>query len=113
MAHVHLGEVLHQPIDTLSKGFKRRVGLAQALLHDPEILILDEPTDGLDPNQKHEVRKLIAEMAPDKAIIISTHILEEVDAVCTRAIIIAGGRVLADATPAALEARSRYHNAVR
>ena len=108
-----LGEVLEQPIETLSKGFKRRVGLAQALLHDPDVLILDEPTDGLDPNQKHEVRNLIAELAPQKAIIISTHILEEVDAVCTRAIIIARGRVLADGTPAELEARSRYHNAVR
>lgn len=107
-----LGAVLNQPIDTLSKGFKRRVGLAQALLHDPEVLILDEPTDGLDPNQKHEVRKLIADMAHDKAIVISTHILEEVDAVCSRAIIIAQGRVVADGTPKALEARSRYHNAV-
>jgi ABC-2 type transport system ATP-binding protein len=105
--------VMEQPIDTLSKGFKRRVGLAQALLHDPDILVLDEPTDGLDPNQKHEVRRLISAMAPDKAIIISTHILEEVDAVCTRAIIIARGRVLADGTPAQLEACSRYHNAVR
>ena len=103
---------LHQPIETLSKGFKRRVGLAQALLHDPDVLILDEPTDGLDPNQKHEVRRLISTM-PEKAIVISTHILEEVDAVCTRAIVIAQGRVLADGTPGALEARSRYHNAVR
>ena len=94
-----------QPVETLSKGFKRRVGLAQALLHDPPVLVLDEPTDGLDPNQKFEVRKLIREMAPDKAIVISTHILEEVDAVCTRAIIIAGGRVVADATPAELERR--------
>lgn len=92
-----------QPVETLSKGFKRRVGLAQALLHDPPVLVLDEPTDGLDPNQKFEVRKLIREMAPEKAIVISTHILEEVDAVCTRAIIIAGGRVVADATPAELE----------
>jgi ABC-2 type transport system ATP-binding protein len=108
-----LGEVLEQPIDTLSKGFKRRVGLAQALLHDPDILVLDEPTDGLDPNQKHEVRNLINALAPSKAIIISTHILEEVDAVCTRAIIIARGRVLADGTPAELAARSRHHNAVR
>jgi ABC-2 type transport system ATP-binding protein len=91
-----------QPIETLSKGFKRRVGLAQALLHDPPVLVLDEPTDGLDPNQKHEVRQLIRRMAPDKAILISTHILEEVEAVCTRALIIAGGKVLADATPAAL-----------
>ena len=109
---VELGSVLLQPIDTLSKGFKRRVGLAQALLHDPEVLILDEPTDGLDPNQKHQVRTLIQGMAKDKAIIISTHILEEVDAVCTRAMVIAKGRVLADGTPAELEARSRYHNAV-
>src|SRR3984893_17991790 len=98
-----LGSVLQQPIQTLSKGFKRRVGLAQALLHDPEVLILDEPTDGLDPNQKHEVRRLIAELAPGKAIIISTHILEEVDAVCSRAMIIAHGRLLADATPGELE----------
>lgn len=88
-----------QPIETLSKGFKRRVGLAQALIHDPPVLVLDEPTDGLDPNQKHEVRGLIARMAPEKAIVISTHILEEVDAVCSRAIVIAGGRVVADATP--------------
>jgi len=109
---VQLQGVLNQPIETLSKGFKRRVGLAQALLHDPEVLILDEPTDGLDPNQKHEVRNLIAGMAKEKAIIISTHILEEVDAVCTRAVIIARGKVVADGTPDALEARSRYHNAV-
>jgi ABC-2 type transport system ATP-binding protein len=92
-----------QPVETLSKGFKRRVGLAQALLHDPPVLVLDEPTDGLDPNQKHEVRTLIQQMAPQKAIVISTHILEEVDAVCTRAIIISRGVVVADATPAALE----------
>jgi ABC-2 type transport system ATP-binding protein len=109
---VELAEVLHQPIETLSKGFKRRVGLAQALLHDPEVLILDEPTDGLDPNQKHQVRQLIAGMAASKAIVISTHILEEVDAVCTRAMVIAHGRVLVDGTPAALEARSPYHHAV-
>jgi ABC-2 type transport system ATP-binding protein len=108
-----LTSVLDQPIETLSKGFKRRVGLAQALLHDPDVLILDEPTDGLDPNQKHEVRRLIRVLAPEKAIIISTHILEEVDAVCTRAIVIAAGRVLADGSPGALEARSRHHNAVR
>jgi ABC-2 type transport system ATP-binding protein len=107
-----LGSVLDQPIDTLSKGFKRRVGLAQALLHDPPVLILDEPTDGLDPNQKHEVRRLIAGM-PEKAIVISTHILEEVDAVCTRAVIIADGRIVADGTPGTLAARSRHHNAVR
>lgn len=109
---VNLGEVLGQSIETLSKGFKRRVGLAQAILHDPEVLILDEPTDGLDPNQKHEVRTLIKDMAPNKTIILSTHILEEVDAVCTRAMIIAHGRVLADGTPSELEARDPCHNAV-
>jgi len=107
-----LGGVYHQSIETLSKGFRRRVGLAQAIIHDPKVLILDEPTDGLDPNQKHEVRTLINTMAKDKTIVVSTHILEEVHAVCTRAIIIAHGRVLADDTPAALEARSRYHQAV-
>jgi len=99
---LHLGPVLKQSIDTLSKGFKRRVGLAQSILHDPDVLILDEPTDGLDPNQKHEVRQLIRSMAQDKLIVISTHILEEVDAVCTRAIIIAEGRLLVDDTPANL-----------
>lgn len=108
----NLSGVLRQPIDTLSKGFKRRVGLAQALLHDPAVLILDEPTDGLDPNQKHEVRALIQEIAGDKAIIVSTHILEEVEAVCTRAVIIAGGRVVADGTPAELAQRDPRHNAV-
>jgi len=101
--------VLDQPIDTLSKGFKRRVGLAQAILHDPPVLIMDEPTDGLDPNQKHAVRALLRAMAPDKAIIISTHLLE---AICTRAVIIDKGRVVADGTPAELVARSRHHNAV-
>ena len=109
---VNLDSVLHQPIDTLSKGFKRRVGLAQAILHDPKVLILDEPTDGLDPNQKHEVRNLIKNMAKEKVIILSTHILEEVHAVCTRAIIIAKGKILADGTPAELEAKSQYHNVV-
>ena len=104
--------MLRQPIDTLSKRFKRRVGLAAAIVHDPAALILDEPTDGLDPNQKHEVRGLIAELARERTLLLSTHILEEVAAVCTRAIIIAQGRILADATPAALIARSRYHNAV-
>jgi ABC-2 type transport system ATP-binding protein len=107
-----LAEVLQQPIDTLSKGFKRRVGLAQAILHDPEVMILDEPTDGLDPNQKHEVRTLIQGMAKNKAIIISTHLLEEVDAICSRAIIVARGRVVADGTPESLAQRSRYYNAV-
>ena len=95
--------VYHQTIETLSKGYKRRVGLAQALIHDPEVLILDEPTDGLDPNQKHEVRKLINKMAKNKCIIVSTHILEEVEAVCSRTIIIARGKILADSTPAALK----------
>ncbi len=112
VASVSIADVLEQPIETLSKGFKRRVGLAQAILHDPPVLILDEPTDGLDPNQKHEVRSLIREMAGEKAIVISTHILEEVDAICTRAIIIARGRVLADGTPEQLAARSSVHNAV-
>jgi ABC-2 type transport system ATP-binding protein len=101
-----------QPIETLSKGFKRRVGLAQALLHDPPVLVLDEPTDGLDPNQKHEVRNLIARMAPSKAMVISTHILEEVGAVCTRAIVIARGRVVADATPAEFARRGPNLDAV-
>jgi len=94
-----LGPVLDQPIETLSKGFKRRVGLAQAILHDPPVLVLDEPTDGLDPNQKHAVRTLIKDMAATKAIIISTHILEEVEAVCTRSLIIAHGKVLAEGAP--------------
>ncbi|MEL0082325.1 MAG: ATP-binding cassette domain-containing protein, partial [Gammaproteobacteria bacterium] len=109
---IQLGEVRHQLIETLSKGFKRRVGLAQAILHDPPVLILDEPTDGLDPNQKHEVRNLISEIARDKAIIISTHILEEVDAVCSRALIIDRGRLLADGTPLELETRAEGHNAI-
>jgi len=109
---LHLGPVLDQPIATLSKGFKRRVGFAQAILHDPPVLILDEPTDGLDPNQKHEVRELINAMASDKIIIISTHILEEVGAVCNRAIIISNGKIAADETPDMLIRRSRFHNAV-
>ncbi len=112
VALVHLEPVLYRPIDTLSKGFRRRVGLAQALLHDPEVLILDEPTDGLDPNQKHEARELISRLAPEKAIVISTHILEEVEAVCGRALIIANGRLIADGTPAELVARAHTHNAV-
>jgi ABC-2 type transport system ATP-binding protein len=95
--------VYHQSIETLSKGYKRRVGLAQALIHDPPVLILDEPTDGLDPNQKHEVRKLISEMGKDKCIIISTHILDEVQAICSRTIIMARGRVLVDSTPRELQ----------
>jgi ABC-2 type transport system ATP-binding protein len=107
-----LGSVIGQPVETLSKGFKRRVGLAQAILHDPPVLILDEPTDGLDPNQKHDVHELIRRMAEDKIIVLSTHILEEVDAVCNRAIIIADGRIVSDGTPAELAARSILHNAV-
>lgn len=109
---LHIGHVMQQPIETLSKGYKRRVGLAQAIVHDPEVLILDEPTDGLDPNQKHEVRLLLQEMAGEKAVIISTHILEEVDAVCTRAIIIARGKLVADSVPMHLQTLSELHNAV-
>jgi ABC-2 type transport system ATP-binding protein len=104
--------VMYQPIETLSKGYKRRVGLAQAILHNPPVLILDEPTDGLDPNQKHEVRMLINDMSEDKAIIISTHILEEVHALCNRNVVIANGKVKFNGTPHELEAMSRYHNAV-
>jgi ABC-2 type transport system ATP-binding protein len=104
--------VMYQPIETLSKGYKRRVGLAQAILHNPPVLILDEPTDGLDPNQKHEVRMLINDMAEDKAIIISTHILEEVNALCNRNVVIANGKVKFNGTPQELEAMSRFHNAV-
>jgi len=110
---INIADIMHQPIETLSKGYRRRVGVAQALLHDPAVVILDEPTDGLDPNQKHEMRGIIRAMRADKAIIISTHLLEEVEAVCSRAIIIARGRILADGTPAELAARSPYHNAVR
>jgi len=109
---INLREVFQQPIGTLSKGFKRRVAVAQAILHDPEVLVLDEPTDGLDPNQKHEVRQLIREMSENKVIVISTHLLEEVGAVCTRAIIISRGKVVADGTPESLEARSTFYNAV-
>jgi ABC-2 type transport system ATP-binding protein len=112
LAKMDLGGVRNQRIDTLSKGFRRRVGLAQAILHDPRVLILDEPTDGLDPNQKHQVRELIHGLSRDKIVIISTHILEEVRAVCNRAIIIADGRIVADGTPAELEARSRYHRSI-
>ena len=101
----HLNPVRKQSIETLSKGFKQRVGFAQALLHDPAVLVLDEPTDGLDPNQKNEVRSLIKSMSVEKAVILSTHILEEVDAICNRVIIISQGRVVADETPAQLRAR--------
>lgn len=112
IAVTELHAVLDQPIDTLSKGFRRRVGLAQAIMHDPSILIMDEPTDGLDPNQKHHVREAISEMAQSKAIIISTHILEEVEAICTRALVIDRGRLVANGTPAALAGQSRYRGAV-
>ncbi len=112
MATLSLHSVIDQRIETLSKGFKRRVGLAQAILHDPEVLILDEPTDGLDPNQKHQVREMIRGLSKDKIVIISTHILEEVTAVCNRAVIIANGKIVADCSPEELEARSRYHQAI-
>ncbi|HBA85591.1 MAG TPA: multidrug ABC transporter ATP-binding protein [Verrucomicrobia bacterium] len=102
----NLGRVRHQTIGTLSKGFRQRVCFAQAVLHDPPVLIMDEPTDGLDPNQKFAVRSMIREMAAGKAIVISTHILEEVEAVCTKAVIIGDGRILACGTPAELKARS-------
>jgi len=109
---LQLEGVLDQCIDTLSKGLKRRVGLAQAIVHNPQVLMLDEPTDGLDPNQKHTVRQLIDQMARDRTILISTHLLEEVHALCNRVVIIANGRLMVDATPAELESRSRYHGAV-
>ena len=107
-----LHSVLHQSIDTLSKGYRHRTCLAQALIHDPDVLIMDEPTDGLDPNQKHEVRNLIRELGKTKAIVFSTHILEEVDAACTRAIIIDRGRIVANGTPEELRAMSALHGAV-
>ncbi len=106
ISQLHLQQVINRPIETLSKGFKRRVGLSQAILHDPKVLILDEPTDGLDPNQKYEVRELIKGMAKDKIVVISTHILEEVDAVCSQAIIIANGKVVVNETPKELISRS-------
>ncbi len=107
-----LDTVLHQTIDTLSKGYKHRTCLAQALIHDPEVLVMDEPTDGLDPNQKHEVRNLIRELGRSKAVIFSTHILEEVDAACTRAIIIDRGKIVANGTPEELRAMSQLAGAV-
>ena len=107
-----LDSVLHQSIDTLSKGYRHRTCLAQALIHDPDVLIMDEPTDGLDPNQKHEVRNLIRELGRNKAIVFSTHILEEVDAACTRAIIIDRGRIVANGTPEELRAMSELAGAV-
>ncbi|WP_285374163.1 ABC transporter ATP-binding protein [Pseudomonas sp. lyk4-TYG-107] len=107
-----LMEVYGQVIEHLSKGFQRRVGLAQALLHDPIVLILDEPTDGLDPNQKHRVREQIKELARNKVVLISTHVLEEVTSLCSRALVLNKGKLLADSTPQELESRSRYHQAV-
>ena len=112
IGRLNLDGVPEQTVETLSKGFKRRVGLAQAIIHDPQVLILDEPTDGLDPNQKHEVRRLIRDMSSEKIIVISTHLLEEVHAVCNRAMIISDGRLLVDDSPAGLIGRSRYHDAV-
>lgn len=112
MAQLELEGVKDQSIETLSKGFRRRVGLAQAILHDPPVLILDEPTDGLDPNQKHQVRDLIRSLPGERTVIISTHILEEVDALCTHAIIINQGQLVAQGTPLELESQSRYHQAV-
>lgn len=105
LALCRLDDVAHQAIDTLSKGYRMRVGFAQAVLHDPEVLILDEPTDGLDPNQKHEVRRILTSMAARKAVIVSTHLLEEVEALCTRVILIARGRVCCDESPTQLLAR--------
>jgi len=109
---INLKEMWNRPIETLSKGFKRRVGIAQALIHDPDILILDEPTDGLDPNQKHEMRNLIKRISTNKAIVISTHILEEVEAVCSRAVIIADGKLLANDTPKNLENKFLNKNTI-
>jgi gliding motility-associated transport system ATP-binding protein len=109
---VELVSVLNKRIETLSKGFRRRLGIAQALLHDPKVLILDEPTDGLDPNQKHQVRELIRNLSEDKTVIVSTHILEEVSAVCSRAMILAEGKIVFDGTPVELAAKSDFHNAV-
>lgn len=108
-----LEPVRHQSVDTLSKGYRHRTCFAQSILHDPEVLILDEPTDGLDPNQKHEVRNLIKRMGQNKAIVFSTHILEEVEAACTRAIIIDRGKIVADGTPDELKLRAPGANAVR
>lgn len=109
---VNLQSVVHQRIETLSKGFKRRVGLAQALIHNPSVLILDEPTDGLDPNQKREMRKLISEMSRDKVIILSTHILEEVEAVCDRVIVVAAGKIILDSTPSELSSKTQQQNTI-
>ena len=108
-----LGEVRHQAIETLSKGYKRRVGLGQALIHDPEVLILDEPTDGLDPNQKKMIQDLIASLSSDKSIVLSTHILDEAERICNRALILSQGKILVDSTPQDLIARAPNHNVVR
>ena len=113
VSDVQIEEVLTQPIFTLSKGFKRRVGLALALLHDPGVLVLDEPTDGLDPNQKEQVRTLIEKISENKVIILSTHILDEVDSVCSRVIIIDKGQIIVDQTPESLVTASKIHNSVR
>jgi ABC-2 type transport system ATP-binding protein len=107
-----LEPVRHQSVETLSKGYRHRTCFAQSIIHDPDVLVLDEPTDGLDPNQKHEIRNLIREMGKKKAIIFSTHILEEVDAVCSRAIIIDRGRIVANGTPAELRQKSEWAGAV-
>lgn len=107
-----LSDVRHQPINTLSKGYRQRVCFAQSILHDPEYLIMDEPTDGLDPNQKHEVREMIRQMSRKKAILLSTHNLEEVGAVCTRVIVISRGRIVLDDTPEGMQARSSIHGAI-
>ena len=112
VATMSLKGVLHQKIETLSKGFKRRVGLAQAILHDPDVLILDEPTDGLDPNQKHQVREMIKGLSKDKIVIVSTHILEEVTAVCNRVMVLAAGSIVSDGAPEDLLALSRHQGAV-
>ena len=109
---LQLGEVRRQPLDTLSKGFRRRVGFAAAILHDPPVLLLDEPTDGLDPNQKHDVRGLLVELARERTILLSTHLLEEVEAIATRALVLAAGRLRADATPGELLAMSRHAGAI-
>src|SRR5712691_11713699 len=107
-----LETVLHQSVETLSKGYRHRTCFAQSIIHDPDVLVLDEPTDGLDPNQKHEVRGLIRRMGEKKAIIFSTHILEEVDAACSRAIIIDRGKIVANGTPLELRQKSEWAGAV-
>ena len=112
LENTSLKTVRKQLIDTLSKGYRQRTCLAQSLLHDPPVLLLDEPTDGLDPNQKYEVRKLISQLKADRTILVSTHILEEVEAICTRAIILSEGKIVGDGTPEELLSKSVYHNAI-